>query len=144
MATTTPPHTGTTSGPNGRAEDRSLTELMGDMSQDVSLLMRKEVELAREEIKVELRKAARAGAAFGAAGYLALLVGTGLVLTLGFLLAEVMPTWVAFLIVTLALGAGAAVAGWAGRRQTQDIDPVPEVTIETLKEDKQWLSEQRS
>ncbi len=44
---------------------RSLPELVGDMTQDLSTLLRKEVELAREEIKVEVRKAARAGGGFG-------------------------------------------------------------------------------
>ena len=48
---------------------RSLPELVGDMTQDLSTLLRKEVELAREEIKVEVRKAARAGGGFGAAAY---------------------------------------------------------------------------
>ncbi len=123
---------------------RSLPELVGDMTQDLSTLLRKEVELAREEIKVEVRKAARAGGGFGAAAYAGVLAGVGLVMTLGFLLDEVLPTWVAFLIVTLLLAAGAAVAFLAGKKQLQTIEPVPEQTIETLKEDKQWLSEQRN
>lgn len=123
---------------------RSLPELVGDMTQDLSTLLRKEVELAREEVKVEVRKAARAGGGFGAAAYAGILAGVGLVMTLGFLLDEVMPTWVAFLIVTLLLAAGAAVAFLAGKKQLDTIDPVPEQTIETLKEDKQWLSEQRN
>ena len=128
---------------NGNGQ-RSLAELVGDMTQDVSTLLRKEVELAREEIKVEVRKAARAGGGFGAAAYAGVLAGVGLVMTLGFLLDEVLPTWVAFLIVTLLLAAGAAVAFLAGKKQLQTIEPVPEQTIETLKEDKQWLSEQRN
>jgi len=128
---------------NGNGQ-RSLPELVGDMTQDLSTLLRKEVELAREEVKVEVRKAARAGGGFGAAAYAAILAGVGLVMTLGFLLDEVMPTWVAFLIVTLLLAAGAAVAFLAGKKQLDTIDPVPEQTIETLKEDKQWLSEQRN
>ena len=123
---------------------RSLPELVGDMTQDLSTLLRKEVELAREEIKVEVRKAARAGGGFGAAAYEGVVAGVGLVMTLGFLLDEVLPTWVAFLIVTLLLAAGAAVAFLAGKKQLQTIEPVPEQTIETLKEDKQWLSEQRN
>ena len=121
-----------------------MAELVGDMTQDLSTLLRKEVELAREEIKVEVRKAARAGGGFGAAAYAGVLAGVGLVMTLGFLLDEVLPTWVAFLIVTLLLAAGAAVAFLAGKKQLQTIEPVPEQTIETLKEDKQWLSEQRN
>ncbi len=129
---------------NGQVRERSLSELVGDMTQDVSILLRKEVELAREEIKVEAAKAARAGGGFGAALYVGILAGVGLVMTLGFLLDEVMPTWAAFLIVTILLGALAAAAFFAGKKQLETIRPVPEETIQTLKEDKQWLSEQRN
>lgn len=129
---------------NGQVRERSLSELVGDMTQDVSTLLRKEVELAREEIKVEAAKAARAGGGFGAALYVGILAGVGLVMTLGFLLDEVMPTWAAFLIVTILLGALAAAAFYVGKKQLETIRPVPEETIQTLKEDKQWLSEQRN
>lgn len=129
---------------NGQVRERSLSELVGDMTQDVSTLLRKEVELAREEMKVEVSKAARAGGGFGAAAYAGILAGVGLVMTLGFLLDEVMPTWVAFLIVTVLLGAAATVAFLAAKKQLETVDPVPEQTIQTLKEDKQWLSEQRN
>ncbi|MBL8774286.1 MAG: phage holin family protein [Acidimicrobiales bacterium] len=129
---------------NGQVRERSLSELVGDMTQDVSTLLRKEVELAREELKVEVSKAARAGGGFGAAAYAGILAGVGLVMTLGFLLDEVMPTWVAFLIVTVLLVAVATAAFLAGKKQLETVDPVPEQTIQTLKEDKQWLSEQRN
>ena len=129
---------------NGQSGERSLSELVGDMSRDLSTLMRKEVELAREEMKVEAGKAARAGGGFGVAVYAAILAGVGLVMTLGFLLDELLPRFLAFLIVTVLLAAGAAAAFVAGKKQLERIDPVPEQTIETLKEDKQWLSEQRN
>jgi hypothetical protein len=129
--------------PNGQRE-RSLSELVGDMTQDVSTLLRKEVELAREELKVEAAKAARAGGGFGAAAVAGLLAGVGLVMTLGYLLDEVLPLWVAFLVVTLVLAGVAAAAFVTGKKQLEAIEPVPEETIETLKEDKQWLSEQRN
>jgi F0F1-type ATP synthase assembly protein I len=66
------------------------------------------------------------------------------VLFLGFALDSFLPTWLAFLIVTIVLGAVAAVLGMQGKNKVQDIDPAPEQTIETLKEDAQWLSERRS
>lgn len=126
-----------------RAE-RSLGELMGDLTHDVSTLFRDEVALAKEELRQEGRKAGKAGAAFGGAAVVALLAGVALVLTLGFALDTFLPTWVAFLVVTLLLGAVAAVLGMRGKAQAKDIDPAPEQTIETLKEDAQWLSERRS
>ncbi len=124
--------------------ERSLGELLGEMSQELSTLFRQEVELAREELREEGRKVGRAGSRFGGAAAAALYAGFALVLTLGFLLATFLPEWVAFLVVTLALGAIAAVLGLRGKKEAQAIDPAPEETIETLKEDAQWLSERRS
>lgn len=124
--------------------DRSLSELLGQLSDDLSALFRQEVELAKEEIKVEGRKASRAGAAFGAAAAVALLTGVALVMTLGLVLDTFLPTWLAFLIVTVALGAVTAVLAQRGRTEVRTLEPTPEQTIETLKEDAQWLSERRS
>ncbi|HEV7721785.1 MAG TPA: phage holin family protein [Iamia sp.] len=107
-------------------------------------LFRDEVELAKEQLKEEGRKVGKAGAAFGGAAVVALLAGFGLVLALGFGLDSFMPTWLAFLIVTIVLGVIAAGLGLQGRNQAQAIEPAPEETIETLKEDAQWLSERRS
>ncbi|HMJ75920.1 MAG TPA: phage holin family protein [Iamia sp.] len=126
-----------------RAE-RSLPELLSELTGDMARLFRDEVELAKEELMEEGRKVGKAGAAFGGAAVVALLAGVGLVLTLGFGLDSFLPTWLAFLIVTIVLGAIAAVLGIQGKNQAQAIEPAPEETIETLKEDAQWLSERRS
>jgi F0F1-type ATP synthase assembly protein I len=124
--------------------DRSLPELLSQLSGDMTQLFRDEVELAKEELKQEGRKAGKAGAAFGGAAVVGLLAGVGLVLTLGFALDSFLPTWLAFLIVTIVLGVIAAVLGIQGKNRAQAIEPAPEETIETLKEDAQWLSERRS
>lgn len=126
-----------------RAE-RTLPELLSELTGDMTRLFRDEVELAKEELKQEGRKAGQAGAAFGGAAVVGLLAGVALVLFLGFALDSFLPTWLAFLIVTIVLGAVAAVLGMQGRTKVQEIDPAPEQTIETLKEDAQWLSERRS
>ncbi|MCU1453407.1 MAG: sle [Acidimicrobiales bacterium] len=127
-----------------RQPDRSLSELVSDMTSDLSTLMRKEVELAREEIKEEVAKARTAGVSFGGAAVAGLLTGVALVLTLGYTLDIFMPAWAAFLVVTLVLGAVAAAFATKGKREVQELNPKPEQTIETLKEDAQWLSERRS
>ena len=126
-----------------RAE-RSLPELLSELTGDMTRLFRDEVELAKEELKQEGRKAGQAGAAFGGAAVVGLLAGVALVLFLGFALDSFLPTWLAFLIVTIVLGAIAAVLGMQGKNKVQAIEPAPEQTIETLKEDAQWLSERRS
>ncbi|HEX2577079.1 MAG TPA: phage holin family protein [Aquihabitans sp.] len=124
--------------------EKSLGELFSDMTRDVSTLMQKEVELAKEEMRGEVSKASKAGQAFGVAAGAGLYAGFGLVLTLGLILDVFMPQWLAFLIVTAVLGIIAAVFAQRGREQVKQLDPKPEQTIETLQEDKQWLSEQRN
>jgi len=124
--------------------DRSLPELIGVLSSDITLLVRKEFELAREEIRTEASRASKAGAALGAAGVVGLLAAIALVLAAGWGLAAVMPTGLAFLIVALVLGGVAAVLGLRGKQQLQTVNPKPEQTIQTLREDKKWLSEQKS
>jgi len=124
--------------------DRSLADLVAEMSKDLSTLMHKEIELAREEIREEVTKAGKAGAPLGAGAACAVLMGVALVMTLGFALDAFMPAWVAFLIVTAAFGIGAYVLAMKGKRDLKTIQPMPEQTVETLKEDAQWLSELRS
>ncbi len=124
--------------------EKSIGDLLSDMTSDLSTLVRQEMELAKEEMKVEVNKAGKAGAGFGAAAVVGLLAGVGLVLTLGFALDAFLWRWVAFLVVTVVLGAIAAALGMAGKKKIDELNPKPEKTIQTLKEDKQWLSEQKS
>lgn len=124
--------------------DKSIGDLLSDMTSDLSTLVRQEMELAKEEMKVEVNKAGKAGAGFGGAAVAGLLAGVGLVLTLGFALDAFLWRWLAFLIVTAVLGAIAAALGMAGKKKIDELNPKPEKTIQTLKEDKQWLSEQKS
>jgi F0F1-type ATP synthase assembly protein I len=123
---------------------RSLSELASVMTEDLSTLMRKEVELAKEELRVEARKAGRAGAGFAGAGISGLYAGIALVLALGYGLDQLMPLWLGFLIIGLILGAVAAALAKKGQQELQDVNPAPEQTIETMKENAQWLSEQRN
>jgi len=124
--------------------DRSLPELLSELTGDMTRLFLNEVELAKEELKAEGQKAGKAGAAFGGAAVVGLLAGVSLVMFLGFALDSFLPTWLAFLIVTIVLGGAAAFLGMQGKTKMQAVQPAPEQTIETLKEDAQWLSERRS
>jgi F0F1-type ATP synthase assembly protein I len=124
--------------------ERSLPELIAVMTHDLSTLMRQEVELAKEEIRVEARQAGKAAQGLGGAAAAGLYAGFSLVLALGFLLDSWMPTWVAFLVVTLVLATVAALLARRGRAEMKKVDPVPQETVTTLKEDARWLSEQKS
>lgn len=124
--------------------DRSLSELIGTMTEDVSTLLRKEMELAKEEMKVEAKKAQKVAIGFGGAAGAGLYAGFALVLTLGFALDAFLWQWLAFLIVTVVLGVIAAVLAQKGKKELDELNPKPEATIQTLKEDAQWLSEQKN
>ena len=124
--------------------DKSIGELFADMTADVSTLMRKEVELAKVELKEEVGRAGKAGGMLGAgavAGYLALLF---LSFAIAWLLDEWMHTALAFLVVAVLYGIGAAVLLQKGRQEIKQVRPVPQQTLETLKEDVEWARAQKS
>jgi hypothetical protein len=128
MATTTP------------ADDqRSLGELLSDATRDLGQLLRQEVELAKTEAREEVRQAARAGATFGAAGVVAFLALILLSFAVAWGLAEVMPAGLAFLIVGLVFGGVAFAVFQIGRDRIQQVDPVLRETVDTIKEDVQWV-----
>ncbi len=124
--------------------DKSLGELVAEMTGEVSELMRKEVQLAKVELKEEVGRAGKAGGMLGAggvAGYFALLFVS---LALAWLLDEVMPVALAFFLVGLLYGIAAAILITQGRERMKDVDPVPRQTVETLKEDAEWVRAQKS
>ena len=124
--------------------EKSLGELFGDMTSEVSALMRKEVELAKAEIKEEVGRAGKAGGMLGAgagAGYFALLFVS---LALAWLLDQALPIALAFFLVGVLYAVAAAVLITRGREQMKRVDPVPRQTVETLKEDAEWVKAQKS
>jgi len=124
--------------------EKSLGELFSSMTADLSTLMRKEVELAKVEMKEEAGHAAKAGGILGAGAltaYLALLFSS---LALAWLLDQWIPRALAFLIVGIIYGIAAAVLLSQGKNRLKAVRPVPEQTVETLKEDVQWAKAPKS
>lgn len=127
-------------GPTGRSgpsEDRSLSELLVEMSSQVRELIGKEVELAKLEAKDEISKASKAGALLAATGVAAFL---GLLLVsfaVAWGLAAVIPTGLAFLAVGVVYLGVAGLLFGKGRERLAEVSPAPEQTIATLKEDVQ-------
>jgi uncharacterized membrane protein YqjE len=127
-----------------KAPEKSLGQLFSELTSDLSTLMRKEVELAKVETKEEVARAGKAGGMLGGgafAGWFALLF---LSFALAWLLDEWMHTALAFLVVGLVYAVVAAVLVLQGRTRLQSVNPVPQQTVETLKEDVQWAKAQRS
>jgi hypothetical protein len=141
-----PPETGGHAGYEGRdpaAEEASLADLLSALSDDVTRLFRQEVELAKVEVKKEAVEAGKA-AGMLVAGAIAAFVTLLLVAwAVSWALALVLPVWAGFLIVGVVFGAVAAGLIASGRKKLQAVDPTPHQTVETLQEDKEWLSDRR-
>jgi hypothetical protein len=118
--------------------DRSLGDIVGEIAEDLSRLVRQEIDLAKTEAKQEVTKLGKGVGMLGGAGiaaHLLLLFGSvALMLVLG----RAMPLDLAALIVAVVWAIVAAVLAARGRRQLQAFDPTLETTTQTLKEDVQW------
>ncbi len=112
----------------------SVAELVGEVTQDLSTLMRQELELAKAEVKQEAVKTGKAAGMLGGAGiagYMTLLFAS---IALWWGLANVMDQGWAALIVTGIWALTGAVLFLVGRRRLQQVQLTPERTAETVKE----------
>lgn len=125
-------------------DDSSLGDLFSRLTEDLSKLVRDEVELAKVEINQTVTNARTAGVSFGAAGVLGLMAFVLLSFAAAWGLAEVVATGVAFLIVGGAYGLVALALTALGRQRLKAVEPVPEQTVETIKEDVAWAKQQMS
>ena len=127
---------------NGHTEprERPIGDLMKDLSEQTSTLVRKEVELAKAELAEKGKKAGAGAGLFGGAGLFAFFAFAGLTATFILALATVMQPWLAALIVTAVYGAIAGVLALRGKKKVQTATPpMPEQALETTKEDVAWV-----
>ncbi len=123
--------------------ERSLGELFGKLSSETSTLIRQEMALARAELVEKGREAGKGAGLFGGAGVVGLLSAGALTACIILLLDLAMVSWLAALIVAVVLGAIAAVLALQGRDRVQRATPpVPEQTVDTVKEDVEWAKTQ--
>ena len=119
--------------------EHGVGDLVKELSGQVSTLVRQEVELAKAEVGEKGKKAGVGAGMFGGAGAAALLMLGSLTACLILALDLAMPAWAAALIVTALRAAVAGVLALQGRKKMQEMGtPIPEKTIETVKEDVQW------
>lgn len=127
-------------------EDRSIGELFGQLSQDMTMLFRQELQLARAELSEKISQVTSNLVSVVAGGFVAYVGALALVaaLILGLHEAAEISPWVSALIV----GAIFAVAGYVmlnrGLKELKRVDLAPRRTVETLKDDVQWAKEVRS
>lgn len=125
-------------------EDESVGSLVGRLTGDLSKLMRQELDLAKAEMREEAKKAGKAAGFLGGAGLAGLMVAILASFTLIWIIDEQIPLWLAALIVTLLWAILGAVLFMMGKKKLAEVNPKPEQTIESLKEDKQWVQAQKN
>jgi hypothetical protein len=126
-------------GETDELRDRPIGELLKQLANETTTLVKQELELAKAELTEKGRKAGPGFGMWGAAGVVGL--GAFGALTAFFILAldGVMPNWLAALVVAAVYGAIAGVLYLTGKQRVEEATPVkPEQTIETLKEDVEW------
>jgi hypothetical protein len=98
------------------------------------------------EIREQAGRAKMAAAGLGAAAVALLLGVIFLLIAISIGIADVLdwPLWAGYLVVALLLSIGGLVAFAGGRRKLQNVRPMPEQTVETLKENSEWIAKRLS
>jgi uncharacterized membrane protein YqjE len=132
----------TMNGESNELRSHSTGELVKELSEQTTTLVRKEIELAKAELSEKGKVAGQGAGMFGGAAVLGLLALGTLTAMILAVLDKAMDFWVAALIVTLVYGAIAAVLAMSGRDRVKQVTPPAEQTVETVKEDVQWAKSQ--
>lgn len=121
---------------DSRLSDRSIAELFKQLSDQTTTLARQEVELAKAELAAKGKQAGLGVGMFGGATMFGLYALGALTACVILALATAMSAWLAALIVAAVYGVIAGGLAVAGKSKVQKaVPPVPEQTVETVKED---------
>ncbi len=118
-------------------QDASLGDLVAAATQNLSTLMKQEVQLAKIEIKREVVAAGKGAGLLGGAGALGALGGIFVSIALAYALNEVLPTFLSFLLVGVVYLVVAGLLALVGKKSLSKVGP-PEKTIATMKDDVAW------
>ena len=126
-----------------RDRDVSIAQLVGGIVSDAQVLVRQEIALARQEVREEIGQAKSGAIKLAIAGGVLAVGGLLLVLALAQGVADLFnwPAWAGYaLIGVLAAIVGGVLLGTA-QKQLKAVNPVPEKTVETLKENVEWIKD---
>ncbi|HET6779042.1 MAG TPA: phage holin family protein [Gemmatimonadales bacterium] len=127
-------------------QDRSIGELFGQLSQDMTLLVRQEIQLARTEMSEKLSRFTTNLVSVLSGGFVAYLGGLALVAALILAIRDLAN--ISLALSALIVGAVLAIVGYVmlqkGVKELKRVDLAPRRTVETLKDDVQWAKEQRT
>ena len=119
--------------------DQSIPELLKQLSEETQTLVRQELALAKAEMTEKGKKAGLGAGMLGGAGLFGLFAFAALTAAFIGAVDLATPFWLAALIVAAVYGAIAGVLALRGRTEVQQAGkPVPEQTVESVKEDVQW------
>jgi Putative Actinobacterial Holin-X, holin superfamily III len=123
-----------------QARERPTAELLKELADQTSALVRKEIELARLEVGVKGKQAATGAGMFGGAGLVGVFAFGALTACFVLALATAVAGWLAALIVAVVYGAVAGVLALRGRRHVKRATPpVPQAAVDSTKEDLEWV-----
>lgn len=123
--------------------DLPLTELLRRLATDVSTLVRQEIQLARAELTEKAKYSAVGIGELGGAALLALFAFGALTAAFIAALALALPVWLSAFIVFVVYAVIAGILAMLGRNQlSRGMPPVPQQTVDTVKEDIQWVKTQ--
>lgn len=123
-------------------QEPSLGELFSELSQETSALIRQEVQLAKTEVTRKATKAGKEIAFIAAGGFVAYAGFLALVAAAIFGAAEFLPLWLSALLIGVIVAGVGYLLLQKGISGLKEINLAPRRTIETLKEDKEWLKQQ--
>lgn len=126
-----------------QVREPSVSDILGHMLGDVQRLIRDEIRLARAELVQSLQDAAIGIGAVALAGAFGLLALAFVGVAVFYALALVIPLWAAGLTVVGFYGVLAGIALLVARSRLKPSNLIPEQTIESLQEDREWLERDR-
>jgi len=129
-------------GEDSATSERPIAELLKQLSDQTVTLVRQELDLAKAELTVKGKKAGLGAGMFGGAGVLGLYAVGALTACLILVLSTAMDGWLAALIIAVVYGAIAGGLALTGKNKVQEgVPPVPEQTVESVKEDVEWTKQ---
>ena len=123
------------------AEERSVSAVLRDVVRDVQDMVRAEIRLAKVEIRDEVRRAVSSSVWFAAGAASVVSAWVFLLWALAYALATKMPMWAATLVIAVAMAAAAAVLIMGGIQRARRLQAIPERTVESLKENLEWIKQ---
>jgi hypothetical protein len=126
------------------ADNRSLGELFADLSRESSTLLRQEMALAKAELSKKASEAGRQAAMLAVGGLVAYAGFLTLIAFVVLALSEILDPWISALLVGAVVTGIGAFLVMSGIERLKQMSPKPDQTVQSLKEDAEWLKNRAS